>query len=208
MVIDSRYEHPPHGGTMTFAEYLELERSTPNARYEYLNGSARLMAGTSVAHDRISFNVRTAIDLHFQAGPCTVFGVDVKVLLGVKADGSEHRVYPDATVSCDVADRRLGNNLIRSPRIVVEVLSPSTEAIDRDEKLQAYKACSTIQEYVLISQFAQHVEIYRRDTEDGTTWSKTEYGPGQIVTLSSVDVAMSMDEIYRKIDFTEFSAEH
>ncbi len=125
-----------------------------------------------------------------------------------KADGSEHRVYPDATVSCDVADRRLGNNLIRSPRIVVEVLSPSTEAIDRDEKLQAYKACSTIQEYVLISQFAQHVEIYRRDTADGTTWSKTEYGPGQTVTLSSVDVSISMDEIYRKIDFAEFLAEN
>ncbi len=59
---------------MTFAEYLELERSNPDARYEYLNGNARLMAGTSVAHDRISFNVRAAIDLHFQAGSCTVLG--------------------------------------------------------------------------------------------------------------------------------------
>ncbi len=207
MAIHPWNEQPPYGGEMSFEEYLALEQAYPFARYEYLNGVARLMAGGRVAHDRISRNVAYAFDLNFRSGPCTTFGADMKVLVGVKPNSKENRVIPDCTVSCDVDDRRMKNTLIRSPRIVVEVLSPSTEAIDRGEKLEAYQACPTIQEYVLISQFAPHVEIYRRDSENGATWSKVEYGPGQTVDLVSVDVAISMDEIYRNIDFTELARE-
>ncbi len=203
MVIDSQQRQPPLGGLMTFQEYLALERAYPNARYEYLNGVARLMAGGRVAHDQIAFNVRVAIAIHFRSGPCHTFGENMKVLVGTFPDGSENRVMPDCTVSCDVDDRRLGNTLIRSPRIVIEVLSPSTEAIDRGEKLQAYQACPSIQEYVLVSQFAQHVKIYRRDSEGAATWSKQEYGPGETVELGSVDIAIAMDEIYQGINFEE-----
>ena len=62
-------------------------------------------------------------------------------------------VHPDVTISCDVLDRRRGNRLIRSPRLIVEVLSPSTEILDRGMKLEAYKKYPTIQEIVLINQF-------------------------------------------------------
>jgi Uma2 family endonuclease len=192
---------------MTFQEYLALERAYPDARYEYLNGVARLMAGGRVAHDQIAFNVRVAIAINFRSGPCHTFGENMKVLVGTLPDGSENRVMPDCTVSCDVDDRRLGNTLIRSPRIVIEVLSPGTEAIDRGEKLRAYKACASIQEYMLISQFAQHVEVYRRESEDAATWSKREYGPGESIELRSVDIAISMDEIYQGINFVEFLTE-
>jgi Uma2 family endonuclease len=207
MVIDSQQRQPPLGGAMTFQEYLALERAYPNARYEYLNGVARLMAGGRVAHDQIAFNARVAIAVNFRSGPCHTFGENMKVLVGTLPDGSENRVMPDCTVSCDVDDRRLGNTMIRSPRIVIEVLSPSTEATDRGDKLQAYKACPSIQEYLLISQFAQYVEIYRRDREDATIWRKQEYGPGETVELQSVDIAISMDEIYRGINFAEFLME-
>lgn len=111
-------------------------------------------------------------------------------------------VYPDVTVSCDVADRRRGNKLIRSPRIVVEVLSPSTEKDDRTIKLQAYQAYPTIEEIVLISQFEPYVEIYRR-SEDEIAWEYTVYGPGSMVELTSVDVYLSMDEIYKRVNFDE-----
>jgi Uma2 family endonuclease len=90
---------------------------------------------------------------------------------------------------------------------VIEVLSPSTEAVDRGEKLQAYKACASIQEVLLISQFAQHVEIYRRGSEDATVWSKQEYGPDETIELRSVDIAIPIDEIYQGIDFAEFLME-
>jgi Uma2 family endonuclease len=207
MVIDHQQRQPPSGGPMTFQEYLALERAYPSARYEYLNGVVRLMAGGSVAHDQIAFNVRVAIAINFRSGPCHTFGENMKVLVGTLPDGSENRVIPDCTISCDVDDRRLGNTLIRSPRTVIEVLSPSTEAIDRGEKLQAYQACPSVQEYLLISQFAQHVEIYRRNSEDATTWSKQEYGPGETLELQSIDIAITMDEIYQGINFAEFLME-
>ncbi|MBV9231393.1 MAG: Uma2 family endonuclease [Chloroflexi bacterium] len=191
------------GGPMSVEEYLQLDRSTPNAKYEYLNGVARLMSGGSVGHDRIARNVAHFIEEQFLSGPCTVFGSDVQVLIGIKPNGQKHYVYPDTTVSCDVSDRRRDNLLIRSPRIVVEVLSPSTEKIDHGEKLEAYKSCPNIQEIVLINQFAQYVEIYRRNGEGGSTWSHVFYGPDSTIELFSVDVCLSMDEIYKGINFDE-----
>ncbi|SRR5258708_4393699 len=199
---------PPPGGPMNWEDYLALEQRYPAARYEYLNGVARLMAGGRAAHDRISFNVRVAIDLHFLSGPCSTFGENMKVLVGTEPNGAEDRLMPDCTVSCDVDDRRPGNTLVRSPRIVVEVLSPGTEADDRGVKLQAYQACPSIQEIVLVSQFAQHVEIYRRISEDSEEWCRPDiYGPGQAFTLESVDVEIEMHELYRQVDFGAWKEE-
>lgn len=164
---------------------------------------ARLMSGGSVGHGRIARNVANAIENYFLSSPCSVSPSDVQVLIGTKPNGKKHYVYPDVTVSCDVADRRSDNMLIQSPRIVIDVLSPSTESFDRGEKLQAYKASPTIQEIMLINQFARHVEIYRRDEEDSTMWHHMVYEPDEQVELASVDVFLSMDEIYKGIDFDE-----
>jgi Uma2 family endonuclease len=184
---------------MSAENYLQLDDNAIDARYEYLDGVARLMSGGSGEHDQIARNTANAIEQHFLSGPCFVRGSDMRVLVS-EADGAY--VYPDVTVSCDVADRRRGNKLIRSPRVVVEVLSPSTEKDDRTIKLLAYQAYPTIQEIVLISQFAPHVEIYRR-CEDKTAWEYTAYGPGSTVELTSVDVYISMDEIYKRVNFDE-----
>jgi Uma2 family endonuclease len=104
-----------------------------------------------------------------------VSGSDVRVQI------SEDNTYyfPDVTVSCDVADRRRGNTLIQSARVVGEVLSPSTEQFDRTDKMKKYQAWPTIQEIVLINQFAQHVEVFRRNKHDSASWSCTVYGPGE-----------------------------
>lgn len=193
---------PYSGGPMSVEAYFRLEASTRGIRYEYVNGVARLMSGGSVGHDRIARNVAYLLDEHFSSGPCTVFGSDVQVLVGIKASGKTHYVYPDATVSCDVADRRRDNKLIRSPRIVVEVLSPSTEPLDRGEKLTIYKACPTIQEIVLVSQFAPHVEVHRR-SEDEQSWSYALYGVSSTIELTSVDVHIPIDDLYKGINFEE-----
>lgn len=207
MTTDPQWQDPPPGGPMSVEEYLELDRNTPNARYEYIDGVAYLMAGGTGEHDLIARNVANAIDIHFLSGPCFVRGPEMQVLIGIKPNGKEHRVYPDASVSCDVADRRRGTILIRSPRIVVEVLSPSTEKLDRGIKLKSYQAVSSIQEIVLIDQFTQASEAYRRDSEDGATWNHVFYGPKQGIELQSVDVFISMDEIYKGINFNELLVE-
>jgi Uma2 family endonuclease len=97
------------------------------------------VSGGSVAHDRITRNIGYALDSQLRSGSCRAFGVDVQVLLGMKKDSKKHYAYPDATVSCDAADQRPENTLIKSPRVVIEVLSPSTEARDRGVKFKAYQ---------------------------------------------------------------------
>ena len=97
---------PGKGKSMTEDAYHELERLSPDRKYEYLDGIAYMMSGGSVAHDRINRNIGNALDRQLGSGSCTVFGVDVQVLIGTKKSGKPHYVYPDATVSCDRADKR------------------------------------------------------------------------------------------------------
>ncbi len=188
---------------MSVEEYLRLDKHAYDARYEYIDGVARLMAGGTIEHNRIGRNVTNAIDEYLQSGPCTVFSDNVQVLIGKRNTERDYYVYPDVTVTCDVADRRRGNALIRSPRIVVEILSPSTETHDRGKKLEAYKACPTVHEIVLINQFTQAVEVYRRDEEDEENWQHLRYGPDSTVELASIDVPLTMTEIYKGIHFDE-----
>ncbi len=188
---------------MSEAAFHELEHLSPDRKYEYLNGMAYLMSGGSVAHDRIMRNVGYVLDSQLRSGPCRAFGVDVQVLLGTKKDGKKHYAYPDATVSCDAADRRPENTLIESPRVVIEVLSPGTEARDRGVKFKAYQKCPTMQEIVLMSQFAQYVEIWQRDDQDIAAWNYRHYGSGEMVEINSIDVQIDIADVYQGLDFAE-----
>ncbi len=197
--------HRP-GVKMTEDEYHELERLSPDRTYEYLDGLAYLMSGGSVAHDRIAYNTRLALDFQLGAGSCAVFGADVQVLLAFKNTGKPHFVYPDATVSCDATDGRSDNTLIESPRVVIEVLSPGTETKDRGTKFKAYQQQETIQEIVLISQFAQYVEVWQRNEQDPTNpkaWLYRHYGPGEVVDLFSLDVRVEVAALYRGLVFND-----
>jgi Uma2 family endonuclease len=200
-----RSRWPRKGRHMTEEEYHELERISPERKYEYLAGVAYLMSGGSVAHDRINRNVSAALD-RYLSGECTAFGVDVQVLVGIKRNGKPHFVYPDATVSCNVADRRPDNTLIESPRVVIEVLSPGTEAKDRGVKFNVYQHCPLIQEIVLISQFSQHIEVWQRNEQDRDNpkaWLCWHYGPGEVVHLKSINVQIEIGELYRGLVFDE-----
>jgi Uma2 family endonuclease len=198
MTIDPQRTRPRTGERMTVREYFALDYAFPNAKYEYQDGRVRLMSGGTKAHDDIAFNMRFALKQQFLSGPCSVQGSDMRVQVSETA-----YFFPDVTITCDVADRRRDNKIIRSPRIVVEVLSPSTEKKDRNEKLRAYQACPTIQEIVLIDQFAPHVEVFRRREEDDSAWDHVFYEEGQEVVLASVDVRIPIEEIYSGIDFDE-----
>lgn len=202
MATNPQQQLPPNG-SMSVQEYHQLENHMTDAKYEYLDGIVRLMSGGSGEHDQIAYNVRAALSQHFRSGPCFVRGSDMQVHIGTQSSGKENYVYPDITVSCDVADRRRGNTLIQSPRMVVEVLSPSTEKIDRGRKLEAYKRSATVQEIVLISQFVQAIEVYRRNEQDDMIWHSVFYGPGSDIELKSIDVHLTLQEIYQGINFDE-----
>ncbi|BCL83235.1 Uma2 family endonuclease [Ktedonobacteria bacterium brp13] len=211
MATNSRNEPTPPmwhrpGTKMAEEQYHELEHLSPDRKYEYIDGIAYMMSDGSVAHDRIAYNARLALDGYLRSHACTVFGADVQVFLARKKNGKPHFVYPDATVSCDVADSRSDNTLIASPRVVVEVLSPGTESKDRGAKFKAYQSQETIQEIVLVSQFAQYVEVWQRNEQDPNNpkaWLYRRYGPGDSVDLVSIDVHIEVVAWYRGLVFDD-----
>jgi Uma2 family endonuclease len=191
---------------MSVEEYHQLEQLSPDRKYEYINGVAYMMSGGSIEHDQIRRNIESALARQLRTGPCRVFGVDVQVLLGTKKNGRPHFVYPEATVSCKESDRRRGNTLIEAPRVVVEVLSPSTEGRDRGIKFRAYQHCPTIQEIVLVNQYLPYIEVWQRDEnqpDNPKAWRYRHYGAGEAVELTSLNIQISMEEIYLDVAFAE-----
>lgn len=198
MTTDPRRVLPKSGERMSVREYLLLDATFPDSKYEYHEGAVRLISGGSAEHATIAGNIYMELRLQFRSCPCTVYNSDMRVQV---AEGIYY--LPDVSVTCDVYDRRRGVKVVQSPRLVVEVLSPSTEKIDRTEKLAVYQACPSIAEIVLVNQFAPYVEIWRRDGEERNVWHYAHYGPGEDVEFVSLDVRLAMEDIYQEINFDE-----
>lgn len=180
----------PQTQFLTVDEYLAWERES-DQRHEYIDGRIYLMAGGMTDHSAIAVNVTIAIGVQLRGGRCRVFNSDAKVQLS-----DERYVYPDASVSCDERDRRRAD-AVRSPVVIVEVLSPSTEAYDRGRKFGLYRSCPTIQEYVLVSTDQQLIETYRRGAAD--SWTLYTFGPGSEIELPSIGVQFPIAEAYADV---------
>ncbi len=171
-------------------EYHEIERNS-DVKYEYSNGRIYAMSGGTFAHSSIALNLGAALKVHLRGKVCQVANSDMHVL----PLGDENPTYlPDVTVTCNPEDYQDESTAIRSPRLIIEVLSPSTATRDRGEKMRVYKACPSIQEYVLVSTRRQEVEVYRR--EGANEWKNTLYTTEQVVTLVSVGLTIPVSEIY------------
>ena len=171
-------------------EWRELERANPEAKYEYIDGQVYFMSGGGLAHSRIGSNTVRALEDALGSNPCYVYNSDASVRI------SETRyTYPDASVSCDSLDQpTTEKQQVSTPRMVVEVLSDSTEGRDRLKKANLYRACPTIQEYVLIATKYQAVEVQRRA---GDAWTLHLFGPGDELELTSIGVRFPLAELYR-----------
>ena len=173
-------------------DYLEGEKVS-QIKHEYLAGVVYAMAGTSARHNRIAGNIFTALDLHLADDPCQPFIVDMKVRTDPKTF-----YYPDVLVACDglEADPYYCNE----PRLIVEVTSPSTEQIDRTEKLSAYKQLSSLLEYVIVSQEFVRIDLYRRFADDRWEWEQfTDLNVE--LRLESVGLTLSVAQVYRRVTF-------
>lgn len=185
----------PERPAMSVEEYLRLDRASIETRYEYIDGYVRMLAGGTVNHSQIAVNVTSILYGLLRGSPCRVLNSDVRVRL------SETRyVYPDITVSCDGRDRGTVD-IIQFPRLVVEVLSSSTEDYDRGRKFTYYRACPTIQEYVLISSTYQSVEVFKRERKN--LWTLQVFGPGDTVELSGLDVSFTVSAVYEGVVLSE-----
>ena len=172
---------------MSIEEYLEFEEGTP-IRHEYVAGEIFAMSGGSVEHGRIAGNVFAAIHAHLRGGPCSSFINNVKLHLEVNE--SNFFYYPDVMVVCGPqADSRFCTN----PRLVVEVLSPSTERTDRREKASNYRQTPALEEYVLVAQRTAEVTIYRRSDH----WAPlTLRSLEETAEFRSIELSLPLGQIY------------
>ena len=182
-------EHPQ---MMTGEEYFQLEENDPATRYEYSDGHVYAMAGGTANHDTIKSNMQRILWSLLRGSPCRVYSSDMKVFI------SETRYFhPDVIVTCDPRDRGTVQ-AIQSPRLVVEVLSPSTELIDRTWKLQNYRAHPTVEEYVLIDAKALKIEIYHKENNK---WIYDLFENGEEIPLNSLGVHFPLLDAYVDVEF-------
>src|SRR5437868_2961432 len=134
-------------GALGVDDYLSGERVS-DIRHEYLAGTLYAMAGASEEHSTIALNLASALRSHLRGGLGRVFIVDMKVRLQIGRDNVFY--YPDVLVTCDARDT--DRYFTRYPKVLIEVLSPDTERIDRREKFLSYTGIETLAEYVLVAQ--------------------------------------------------------
>jgi Uma2 family endonuclease len=184
---------------MSAEEYLVWE-PTQEERYEYWDGEIVMMSGATRNHNRVSANFFKLLDDALADRTCEVYIVDVKV----QVEPGQKYFYPDVVVTCDERDD--DPQLVQFPCLIIEVLSPSTEAADRGKKFAKYRQSPTLQEYVLVQVAQPGVEVFRRN-EQGK-WVLSEYNLGEILRLESVDVEIAMSttsyayaNLYRQVQF-------
>jgi len=184
---------PQQPGKMTVEEYLGRE-SQQEVRHEYVNGQVFAMTGGTIPHNDIALNLYTALRPHLKSRGCRINVSDVKV----QVSPASPYYYPDILVSCDSQDLN-ARRLIQYPKLVVEVLSPGTEAKDRGEKFTYYQTMPSLQEYVLIDSEKVAVECYRRG--EGRMWLYYPYTIGDVLCLKSVEFECAIALLYEGVSF-------
>ena len=172
-------------------DYLEGERVSP-IKHEYRRGLIYAMVGAKKPHVIIAGNIARSIGNHLDNSPCVVMSSDIKVRL-IEADCY---YYPDVVVTCHSDDLKGTQDYIHHPKVIIEVLSKSTQKFDRTTKFVDYQTCPELQEYVLISQTEKFVEVRTRQSD---RWETKVYKSGDRVQLKSIDWTGPIEAVYQKV---------
>jgi Uma2 family endonuclease len=176
----------------TLDEYWRLIEAFPEYKYEFIDGDIRMMTGGSPAHAQIAANIIIALGIALRSQECNVYSSDAALRLT-----ENHLYYPDVSVSCDPSDWTR-KKALEAPSVVVEVMSPSTEKLDRTEKLDAYQRYPAIQEILLVDARRCHVRHYHRVA--AYKWEESFYEKmDDIIELECIGVSLTVREIYLKV---------
>ncbi|HLA33588.1 MAG TPA: Uma2 family endonuclease [Rhodocyclaceae bacterium] len=170
-------------------DFLAWEE-TQTEKYEYVGGEIYAMVGARLAHAEIALNVAAALKSALRGTPCRAFISDVKLQVDVDT------FYPDVLVTCDAADLN-AESVVKSPKVIIEVLSPSTAAYDRGRKFQAYRGVASLQEYVLIDPDLRTIDIFRRTVEDNWLLVASEAARGLVLT--SLDFVAAPETVFENV---------
>ena len=181
----------PTPSYVSYEDFLEAELRSPT-KHEWLDGVVYAMAGGTLEHSRLAVNVTAALKIAFPT--CTVFQSDAMIL--VRATGLS--TYADGVIVCGAIDtqkversRRVIGEALINPTVIVEVLSNSTETYDRSEKFAHYMRIPSLREYILVSQDARRIEVFRRPKHG--RWDVDEVTAGDIRVL---DARIRVEDVY------------
>lgn len=189
-------------------EYLALERASEERR-EYLDGQIYLMAGESEAHGTICTNLTAEIAYQLKGTPCRAFSKDTKVRSGPlpKTRYSAEGLYsfPNLLVVCGEAqylDER--RDVLLNPKVIIEVLSPSTEAFDRTEKSARYREhLDSLTDYIVVAQSQPLIEHFARDGSGQWVIAATATELSDSVVINSIGCTLRLSDVYDRIVFSE-----
>ena len=186
-----------HHHQYTLEQYLIVEHDS-QIKHEYFEGEIFAMTGGTPGHSALAMNIGVSLGSQLKGKPCQVYNADLRI--GVQASGLY--TYPDLSVVCGKSELDpVVPNTVVNPVVVVEVLSPSTEAYDRGQKFENYRRIPTLKEYVLASQRERLVEVFRRGEKD--EWLRTETRGGRSARLESIGCTLDVDEIYAGIQLQQ-----
>jgi Uma2 family endonuclease len=175
---------------LTLAEFLTWEQRQSN-KHEYANGSVFAMAGATDVHAQIVTNVVAIVRPLLRGTACRVYASDMRV---VTYSASR---YPDILVTCD--ERDASDSLAkRHPKLIFEILSPSTASVDTGDKLDEYQTIASLEEYVLIDSRKPSVRVYRRIGEIFETAPAAINGS---IELRSLGFQLALTDVYEDIEF-------
>jgi len=188
---------------MTAEEYLEWE-AKQEFRYEYVDSKILAMTGGSIPHTKIYLNLYRALYSHLRHRGCEAYVSDVKV----QASKNNRYFYPDLVVTCDPDDLK-SRDFIEHPKLIVEVLSPSTASYDspsetlceRGDKFKYYRQIPSLQEYVLVDSEAIAIEVYQRG--EVKMWHYYEYASGEAIALKSIEFECPIELLYEGVSFDQ-----
>jgi Uma2 family endonuclease len=173
------------------ADYLEAEKHA-DVKHEYLRGETWAIVGATDAHVTVALNLAAALKNHLRGGSCRVYISDMKL----RIETANAFFYPDVMVTCGARDRE-SEYYKQYPCLVVEVLSPSTEAFDRGNKFAVYRELASLQEYALIDCRRRAVDCFRRGLEG--QWVLYPYGEGDEVTFAAVQLSLPIALLYEDV---------
>lgn len=176
---------------LTLAAFLDWENAQPE-RHEFHRGEVFAMVGGRRSHGRVVLNLARRLAERLDGSPCQVFAESMKVQVA-----DDTILYPDVFVTCDKAD--LATEMIfRAPMLVIEVLSPATQAYDRSQKFALYRRLASLREYILVDPDTRRIEAFRY-TADGS-WVFHDMSQDREMAAPSVACAVPMAQVFDGID--------
>lgn len=181
----------------TLEEYFELELASEE-RYEYFNGEVFCMSGVSPNHGQIESNLNLELRLALRERRCRVFPANIRI----KVPAAPPYRYPDLAVVCEkpIYEEIGGIEALTNPALLIEVLSPSTEAYDRGDKFSHYKSIPSFREYLLVAQHRPHLTHYVKQSDGKWDYEETNDLTSNL-DLPSVGCVLALSEVYRDVEF-------